>query len=369
MGDSENLTNHETPTKSKIRGTISYLEAAGIPHFKSRIFDHFGVGHRRGWAIISDGSEDRRHYTTDGKEHRGRHSLVSNWHVKEMDRLIKEEGFEARKLSWQELAFEVGLEGVSSRTIARAMGGSMSYHKCIACQKKWCNPSTAKARKDYAEAKLQRYPEPEDWYIVRFSDEVHWAIGPQGSIYITRKPGERYCSDCIQQRNERDDREKKEVKKVHAWTAVGYNFKSPLTFYSIPGNTNGKMTQIGYIEQVLEPVVKPWIRSGVNFVLEEDGDSGHGPSKSNIVRKWKEDNHLKYYFNCHSSPDLAPIENCWQPPKQYVKKLPHWDEQNTRELAREGWDKISQDFINERVKSMPQRLRDCIEMDGQMTGW
>jgi hypothetical protein len=78
---------------------------------------------------------------------------------------------------------------------------------------------------------------------------------------------------------------------------------------------------------------------------------------------------LKHYFNCHSSPDLTPIENCWQPPKQYVKKFPHWDEINTRELALEGWDKISQSFINERVEAMPKRLQDCIDMDGQMTGW
>ena len=90
---------------------------------------------------------------------------MTDWHLKEMDRLIKEEGFEARKLSWQDLAFEVGLEGLSSRTISHAMGNSMSYHKCIACQKKWCNPSTAKARKAYAKVMLERYPEPE---VLRF---------------------------------------------------------------------------------------------------------------------------------------------------------------------------------------------------------
>ncbi|KAF1971708.1 hypothetical protein BU23DRAFT_645480 [Bimuria novae-zelandiae CBS 107.79] len=25
---------------------------------------------------------------------------------------------------------------------------------------------------------IDRYPEPEDWYRVRFSDEVHWGVGP-----------------------------------------------------------------------------------------------------------------------------------------------------------------------------------------------
>jgi hypothetical protein len=215
---------------------------------------------------------------------------------------------------------------------------------------------------------LERYPEPSDWYRIRFSDEVHWVIGPQGSIYIIRRPGERYCSDCIQQRDERSDEEKAR-RRVHAWAAVGYNFKSELTFYDVPSNNNGKMTQRVYNDQILKPVVKPWLERGDDFALEEDGDSGHGPGKSNIVQQWKDQHKLEHYFNCHSSPDLAPIENCWQPPKQYVKKYPHWDEQNTRELALEGWEKISQDFINKQVNSMPQRLQDCIDMDGQMTGW
>lgn len=76
-------------------------------------------------------------------------------------------------------------------------------------------------------------------------------------------------------------------------------------------------------------------------MLEEDNDSGHGLGKSNIVRTWKQKHGLQYYFNCHSSPDLAPIENAWQPAKQYVKKFPYWDEQDTRELAIEGWDRVT----------------------------
>ncbi|KAF2033422.1 hypothetical protein EK21DRAFT_86230 [Setomelanomma holmii] len=249
----DNRNQYETPIRAKVRGAIEFLEVKKIPYFKQDVFDHFAVSYRQGWAMISKASEDRRHHRAEGEEHRGRPRLISNWHLKEMDRIIKEDGFEARALSWHNLAYEVGLEGLDSRTIAHAIGN------------------------------------------IRFSDEVHWAIGPQGSIYI-----------------------------------------SDLTFYEIKNNTNGKMTQRAYIDQILEPVVKPWLERGDDFVLEEGGNSGHGPGKSNIVRKWKQDNKLEHYFICHSSPDFAPIENCWQPPKQYVKKFPHWDENDTRELALEG---------------------------------
>ena len=92
-----------------------------------------------------------------------------------------------------------------------------------------------------------------------------------------------------------------------------------------------------YRDVILEPIVKPWLECGQKFVLEEDGDSGHSIGKNNIVRTWKEQNGLQYYFNCHSSPDLSFIENCWQAPKAYVRKYPYWDDRSTKSLIYEGW--------------------------------
>ena len=94
------------------------------------------------------------------------------------------------------------------------------------------------------------------------------------------------------------------------------------------------------------PIVKP---AHHDFLLEEDGDSGHGPGKSNVVRIWKEQNGLESYFNSHNSPDLAPIENCWQPVKQTLRKYQGWDDATTKELIYEGWTHVTQKFINEKV--------------------
>ena len=129
------------------------------------------------------------------------------------------------------------------------------------------------------------------------------------------------------------------------------------------------MTQKVYIEQILEPIVKPWLEADQKFVLEEDGDSGHGPSKSNIVRTWKEKHELTYYFNCASSPNLAPLENCWQPAKAHLRKYPHWDDTMTKGLIYEGWANASQKSINEHVRSMPDRLRAIIAGEGKITDY
>ena len=264
-----------------------------------------------------------------------------------------------------QLGFKAQVEA-SEATIQRAMG-ILQYHKCFACQRGWQSPSSKKNRVQFAESMLARYPNPEDWDRVRFSDEVHFGWGPQHHLRIIRKPGQRYCVNCIQYS---DAPKPKDEKRFHCWAAVGYDFKSDLTFYEVPGNTNGKMSLQVYINQILEPVVKPWLLEKQDFVLEEDGDSGHGKAKNrNIVRQWKEENNLEYFFNCASSPDLSPIENCWQPPKQHLKKFPHWDDRTTKELIVEGWDLVSHRFINEKCRSMPQRLRDVILSEGDMVGY
>lgn len=41
-----------------------------------------------------------------------------------------------------------------------------------------------------------------------------------------------------------------------------------------------------YINSILEPVVKPCIMAGEDFVLEEESDSGHGPNKKNPIRMY-----------------------------------------------------------------------------------
>lgn len=48
---------------------------------------------------------------------------------------------------------------------------------------------------------LKKYPDPEDWDRVRFSDEVHFGYGSEGQLNIIRQPGTRYRPDCIQHAN------------------------------------------------------------------------------------------------------------------------------------------------------------------------
>jgi len=205
-------------------------------------------------------------------------------------------------------------------------------------------------------------------------------VGPQRELRIIRRTGERTCSRCIQERHPPLS-EDKYTKRYHCFAIVGWNYKGPLIFYEISGNTNGKMTQVKYIE-LLEQYWLPLTRDpgklesypgaeddrvpGEYCVLEEDGDSGHIGKKAT---KWKKEHNVKFYINCPSSPDFSIVENCWQPMKQHVHSKPHWEDDATKALAYEGWEKVTQKMINDWVKTMPQRLIDCQERHGKMTGW
>lgn len=181
--------------------------------------------------------------------------------------------------------------------------------------------------------------------VKSFSDEVHFGYGPERQLQIICRPGTRYYYDYIQHQPPFPS-EEKDRKRKHYWATVGYNFKADFIFYNVPGNKNGKLTHQVYINSILEPVVKPWIMAGDDFVLEEDGDSDYGPSNKNPVRTSKEQNGLESYFNCKQFPDLSVVENCWAIPKMYTCKFSHWDDATLENLIQERWAQVSQEFIN-----------------------
>ena len=120
-------------------------------------------------------------------------------------------------------------------------------------------------------------PSPENWHDIRWLDEVYFLFNPEGGkTYIIRKPGERYCPDCIYHREKEPEGERM---RLYAWGAIGWNFKSELHFYEVPSNSNGKMSLQIYRDEILEKVVRPWLEAGEEFVLEEDGDSGYGTGR------------------------------------------------------------------------------------------
>ncbi|KAL8359971.1 hypothetical protein RB598_008355 [Gaeumannomyces tritici] len=289
-------TELSTPKKARVQAVCDFLDTEKRPYSHNAVFRWAGVSKRSGWRILSQArAVDPRTYhslnpTTDT---RGRKKLFSANDIRKMTSTLESHGFDGRTLRWADLPAAAGLDiQASERTIQRAMQGAQ-FRRCLACHKSYVNPRLAERRCEYARHMLEKYPMPQDWYHVRWSDETHFGWGSEGRIWVLRRPWERDCPDCVVEDKQPPE---KDLVRVHAWGAVGHNFKSPLVWYN-SGNPNGKMTLQTYRDQIFEPVVGSWLRDGHNFVLEEDNDSGHGTGKSNIVRTWKKEAGLTSFFN------------------------------------------------------------------------
>lgn len=227
-----------------------------------------------------------------------------------------------------------------------------------------CTPELATRRVAFAKAMLERRPYERDWETVAFSDEVHAGWGPSGKQRVVRRPGERLCKDCVRLEGVPTGTDKK---RVHGWGVFHSKWKSDLLLYDAEeaGNSNGKMSARSYVDHVLEPVIKPWVEDVklgrlAPFTLVEDPNGANGVGVNSEARRWKREHsrgYIDYHFNEQASPDLTPVEKCWQPYKYDVKGYPHWEESY--------WEQVRQEQISSSIQTMPRRLRQCIEMDGQ----
>lgn len=155
----------------------------------------------------------------------------------------------------------------------------------------------------------KEYPRLKNQYYIRFSDKVYFKYSLQGKLHIICKLGEQYYLDCIQENKKPN---KKNKKRYHCWATLGNNFKSDIYFYKVPKNTNEKISQKIYINQIFLPIIKLQIKVPYDFILKEDSDLSHKSRKSNIVHTQKKTKDLDFYFNYYSLSDLILIKNSQQ---------------------------------------------------------
>lgn len=364
----------DTVKRAKIQGAYEYLKSKGIPYDPREIFDHFGVKQRSGYNYIAEGAPARmRGHRTDVIETRGKSTKMTGAQVREVDHFLEEVDIkqETQRLPWQGVAWSLDLH-VHPETLRRTMKEALSWGKYDASVQEELPQRTQDDRVRWCRKNQKIHPNIKEWKRVRWSDEFHAGFGPEGQLKIFRKKGTAMRGRYDNLQHTPKPTERQASSKVHCWAAIGWDFKTELIFYE-PGNSNGAISHKVYVDQILEKEVRKWVERGDDFVLEQDGAGGHGGGPkarwNNPVKVWFEKMGVKTFFNCHDSPDLAPIENCWQAPKDFCRKVPHWDVESLKEILREGWKQVSQEFINGLVESMPQRLEDCIASGGKRTAY
>jgi hypothetical protein len=351
----------DTPRKNRILGYIDCCQINGLKWTKVGVAKLYKV-HRMqvDYAI----KNPHPHTKKNSELKKGNARKITDKDLDAVERFIEETESDSHSVNWYDIVYRLDLNvtgGHLSKVMKpRQIATYMTTEKTLVLAK------LAARRVEWCKTMLARYPKKEDWRHVRFSGEVHFGWSPEGLKDIQRRKGTRPTKEDA-------------AKRLHYWTSCGYEFKEDLVAYETISNTNTKMSQETYIARVLQPYVcDKWSRNEpyTRWCLEEDGDSGYGTGNNSTAWQFKQFLGLSeepgalhsVYQNCGSSPDFSIIQDSWSYPKSFVKKSPHWDATVVDELAKEGWRKIPQGWINRLVDGMPQRLQDCIDSGGQMVG-
>ncbi|KAL2053609.1 hypothetical protein ABVK25_006262 [Lepraria finkii] len=206
---------YDTPRKAKVQGAYEYLVAKGIPFKDTELFDYFDVEKRAGYRFIAEGEPSRTIRNQEGyNKTRGRPNKLTGADVRETDHLLEENhlDMEAKGMPWDAISWTMDFE-VSGHTLQRTMRDALTYSKHLSALKEHLPEPLRQKRKKWAGDMYAKYPKPEDWERVRFSDEVHAGYGPEGHLWIARKRGKamRYRWDNIQHRGPPSGKERPRV--------------------------------------------------------------------------------------------------------------------------------------------------------------
>lgn len=360
---------HTAQTKDTFLYALSLIRDLDLPVSQRALARHAGIPESTARRFISEAERETK-VDRDGPpvENRGRKALLSTEDCERIERLMYEGGHDVRRLPYEDLPKLAGIDTFTGhkRTIARLVG-QKEWRKCTICDRGWTQKDYAEARYVASKDALTARPTAESWRDVRFAEEAHFMFGGEGADKMLLREGLQECPDCLEANAATVDAEamrgKKQGPRLHAWAAVGHDFKSELVWYKHVGALSQAVTQNAYIDDILTKNVKKWIRRGDKFVLEEDVARKHVLNQA-VVKQWAEVYKLKVTASSTRNPDLSPIEEAWAEARSYLKEHIVWDEKALKEAVTESWEKVTQSRINEWVASMPQRHRETMEAGG-----
>ncbi|KAF6815631.1 hypothetical protein CMUS01_12404 [Colletotrichum musicola] len=199
----------------------------------------------------------------------------------------------------------------------------------------------------------------EDWRKVLWTDETWITGGHHTKLYVTRRPGEEWDPTCIIEKHQRK-------RGWMFWVCFSGDRKGPGIFWEKNwGSVNAETYQ-----QYTVPIIDGWIRLCQqqyrdNLILMQDGAPAH--SAGSTIEDLN-DRGVQVIYWPPFSPDLNPIETCWNWMKDYIQEAagitenPSYD--TLRIWVKEAWDAIPEHFLSDLLSTMPDRCKAVIEANG-----
>jgi hypothetical protein len=119
------------------------------------------------------------------------------------------------------------------------------------------------------------------------------------------------------------------------------------------------MTQKYYCERLLPVYIKAIqdLSAGYpqNFIFQEDNDPSHGRKKNGLAYLLKEQAGIANLIHPPRSPDLNPMEACWNIIKQRIRRRIWHSLAELKEIIQDEWSKTTKLEVRDRIADMPGR--------------
>lgn len=245
------------------------------------------------------------------------------------------------------------LQGVSERTIQHRLQKELGLPTYKPAAKPLLTPSMVKKRLAFA----HKYKDwtAEQWRKVLFSDESTFKCVRPRPRRIRRPKNSNRCSPQYTCKTV------KHPDGVMVWGSFSGTLGRAGLFF-LPKNMTMKADN--YIKVLHDHMLPSYEIQGCDYFLQDNAPC----HKAKKVMKWLSDHNVQLIEWPGNSPDLNPIENCWNYMKNMlstcntssVPRLSH-------EILKMWTTEMKLDYFRNLSDSMPKRLQMVIKAKGQMT--
>lgn len=154
-----------------------------------------------------------------------------------------------------------------------------------------------------------------EWRNVLFSDESRFCIDHvDGRTVVWRRDGERLSDACVVEKDRFGG------PNVMMWGGIAYGTRTQPVFLNFQNGGGGRgLTAQRYIDQVLRPVVVPFMAQRPGFEFQQDNARPHS---ARVSQDFLQANGVTVMNWPALSPDMAPIEHLWDEIGRRIKRRP-----------------------------------------------
>lgn len=241
----------------------------------------------------------------------------------------------------------------SSRT-ARRIVLTAGLRSCRPLARIPLSPSHRRSRMQWAKEHLE-WTENQ-WENVLWTDESRFTLDfCDGRVRVRRLPGERFC-DCAVAQHDRYG-----GGSVMIWAGIWGAGRTAVV------RINGTLTANRYLDEVMLPIIVPTVQEH-GLLLQQDNARPH---VARVIMDALRESDIPFLKWPSRSPDLSPIEHLWDELGRRVyqsqtRPVPTSLDSLTERLVEE-FRAIPQETILQLIRSLPNRLKECIRHSGGHT--